>query len=193
MCCCYYGQHGFRTFPSQRKVLLNSASLESKWLMLNWLLMWKHNLLIYLLLFTHSVLSDSLWPHEQQHDRLPCPSLSPRVCSNSTESVRPSKHLILCHTSPSPPALSLSQHQGVFQWVCSSHQVAKVLELHLQQQSVFAMNIQSWFLLGLTCLISLLSKGLWRVLSSISSLVLSLLYGLTLMSVHGYWKNHSFD
>ena len=155
--------------------------------------MWKHNLLIYLLLFTHSVFSDSLWPHEQQHDRLSCPSLSPRVCSNSIESVRPSKHLILCHTSPSPPALNLSQHQGLFQWVCSSHQVAKVLELHLQQQSVVPMNIQGWFLLGLTCLISLLSKGLWRVLSSISSLVLSLLYGLTLMSVRGYWKNHSFD
>ena len=160
--------------------------------MLSWLLMWKHSLLIYLLLFSHSVMSNSLWPHEQQHARLPCPSLSPRVCSNSIESVMASKHLILCNTSPSP-ALNLSQHLGLFQWVCFSHQVAKVLELQLQQQSVLPMNIQGWFILGLTGLISLLSKGLWRVFSSISSLVLSLLYGLTLTSVHDYWKNHSFD
>ena len=38
-------------------------------------------------------------------------------------------------SSPSPPAFSLSQHQGLFQWVSSSHQVAKVLELQLQHQS----------------------------------------------------------
>ena len=36
-----------------------------------------------LLLFSHSVVSSSLWPHELQHARLPCPSLSPRACSNS--------------------------------------------------------------------------------------------------------------
>ena len=38
-------------------------------------------------------------------------------------------------SSPSPPALNLSQHQGLFQWVSSSHQVAKVLEFKLQHQS----------------------------------------------------------
>ena len=36
--------------------------------------------------------------------------------------------------SPSPPTFNLSQHQGLFQWVSSSHQVAKVLEFHLQHQ-----------------------------------------------------------
>jgi len=45
----------------------------------------------------------------------------------SIESVMPSNHLILC-CPPSPPALNLSQHQGLFKWVSSSHQVAKVLE-----------------------------------------------------------------
>ena len=45
----------------------------------------------------------------------------------SIESVMPSSHLILCH----PPAPNPSQHQGLFQWVSSSHQVAKVLELQL--------------------------------------------------------------
>ena len=51
----------------------------------------------------------------------------------SIESVVPSSHLIL--SSPSPPALNLSQHQGLFQWVSSLHQVAKVLEFQLQNQS----------------------------------------------------------
>ena len=50
------------------------------------------------------------------------------------ESVTPSNCLILCHL-PSPPAFNLSQHQGLFQWVSSSHQVAKVLEFQLQHQS----------------------------------------------------------
>ena len=60
-------------------------------------------------------------------------------------------------SSPSPPAFNLSQHQGLFQWLSSLHQVAKVLEL--------LMNIQYWFPLGLTSLI-LLSKGFSRVFSN---------------------------
>ena len=52
----------------------------------------------------------------------------------SFESVMPSNHLILCQP-PSPPAFSLSQHQGLFQWVNSLHEVAKVLEFQLQHQS----------------------------------------------------------
>ena len=74
-------------------------------------------------------MSDSLQPHGPQHERLPCPSLSLGVCSN----------LCLlsgwCHptiSSSFPPALNLSQHQGLFQWVRSSNQVVKVLELQLQ-------------------------------------------------------------
>ena len=49
------------------------------------------------------------------------------------DSVMPSNHLI--HCPPSPPTFNLSQYQGLFQWVSSSHQVAKVLELQLQHQS----------------------------------------------------------
>ena len=64
--------------------------------------------------------------------------------------------------------------------------------------SVLPMNIQDWFPLGLTGLISLQSKGLTRVFSnttfeSISSSALSFLYDPTLTSIHDYWKNHSFD
>ena len=52
----------------------------------------------------------------------------------SVVSVMPSSHLIL--SSPSPPALNLPQHQGLFKWVSSPHQVAKVLEFQLQHQSL---------------------------------------------------------
>ena len=64
--------------------------------------------------------------------------------------------------------------------------------------SAFPMSIQGWFPLGLTCWISLLTKGLSESFptpqfESISSLVLSLLYGPPLTCVHDCWKNHSFD
>ena len=65
-------------------------------------------------------------------------------------------------SSPFPPAFNLSQHQGLFQGVSSSHQVAKVLELQLQP-SILPMNIQEWFPLGWTGWTSLQSKGLSRV------------------------------
>ena len=68
-------------------------------------------------------------------------------------------------SSPSPPAFNLSQHQGLFQWVSSSHEVAKVLEVSAPP-SVLPMNIQDWFPLELTNLISLQSKGLSRVFSN---------------------------
>ena len=75
------------------------------------------------------------------------------------DAMQPS-HLL---SSPSP-AFSLSQHQGLFQWVSLYCHVAKVLELQLQQQSF--QWIKDWFPLGLTGLISLLSRGLSRVFSS---------------------------
>ena len=62
---------------------------------------------------------------------------------------------------PSSPALCLSQHQGLFKWVSSSHLVARVLVL--ASASVFPMNTQDWSPLGWTGWISLQSKGLSRV------------------------------
>ena len=82
------------------------------------------------------------------------------------DTIQPSHPL----SSPSPPAFNLSQHQGLFLWVGSLQQVAKVLESQLQQ-SVLPMNIQghseySGFTLGWTWWISLLSKELSRVFSN---------------------------
>ena len=64
-------------------------------------------------------------------------------------------------SSPSPPIFNHSQHQGLFKWVGSSHQVAKILEFQLQHQF-----FQDWLPLGWTGWISLLSKGLSRVFSN---------------------------
>ena len=83
-------------------------------------------------LFNDSVMSDSLQPHGLQQARLPCPSPTPRAhVHRSIDAIEPSHPLL----SPSPPAFNLSQHQGLFQRVSSSHQVAKVLELQPQHQS----------------------------------------------------------
>ena len=79
-----------------------------------------------------------------------------------SDAIQPSHPL----SSPSPPVFNLSQHQNLFQWVSSSHQVARVSELQLQHQSF--QWIQCWFPLEFTGLISLLSKGFWRVFSNIS-------------------------
>ena len=85
--------------------------------------------------FSHSVMSDSLWPHRLQHARLPCPSQLPELAQTHVhragDAIQPSHPL----SSSCSPAFNLSQHQGLFQWVSSSHQVAKVLEFQLQHQS----------------------------------------------------------
>ena len=103
----------------------------------------------------------------------------------SIESVMSSNHLILC---PLPPAFTLSQHQGLFQWVSSLHKVAKVLEFQLQHQSF------QWI-----SRTDLLSNGLVESpcsprdsqessptpqFKSINSLALSFLYSPTLTSIH---------
>ena len=86
--------------------------------------------------FSRSVVSDSLRPHESQHTRPPCPSPNPGVHSDSCPSSR------WCHlpshplSSPSPPAPNPSQHQGLFQWVNYSHEVANVLDFQLQHHSL---------------------------------------------------------
>ena len=81
--------------------------------------------------FSRSVVSDSLRPHESQHTRPPCPSLTPGLHSNSCPSSWWCHPAISSSVVPSPPALNPSQHQSLFQWVNSSNEVAKVLEFQL--------------------------------------------------------------
>ena len=133
-------------------------------------------------------MSDSLWPHGLQHARLPCPSLSPRVFSNSCP-LNPWCYLI---TWPSGALFSLCLQSfpasGSFQmsWLfISGGQSIGASAL----TSVLPMTLQGWFPLEWTGLISLQSKELSRVFSSttieiINSSVLSLLYGPSLKSIH---------
>ena len=82
--------------------------------------------------FSHSVVSDSLRPHESQHTRPLCPSPNPGVHPNSCPSSQWCHPAIYPWLSPSPPVPNPSQHQGLFQWVNTLHEVAKVLEFQLQ-------------------------------------------------------------
>ena len=80
-------------------------------------------------------MSDCLWSHGLQHTKSPCPSPTPRAYSNSCPLCQWCHPTISSLLSPSPSTLSLSQHQGLFKWVDSSHQVARILEFQLQHQS----------------------------------------------------------
>ena len=77
------------------------------------------------------------------------------------DAIQPSHPLL----PTSPTAFCLSRHQRLFQWIGSSHHLAKFLELQLLA-SVLPMNIRGWFPLGLTYLISLQSKRLSRIFSN---------------------------
>ena len=175
------------------KVLLSSSSLHSSercfpfpriweifWSLYLW--SWWHDPLIsshpkaishqcmktmnwHLVQFSRSVVSDSLRPHGCSTPGLPVHHqlLEPTQTHVHwvSDAIQPSHPL----SSPSPPALNLSQHQGFFKWVSSSHEVAKVLEFPAST-SVLPINIQDWFPLGWTGYISLQSNGLSRVFSN---------------------------
>ena len=120
--------------------------------------------LIIFLLFSCSVVSDSLWPHGRQHPRPPCPSPSPTVCSNSCPSSR------WCHPTNSSPVAPFSScpqsspTSGSFpvSWLFTSG--GQSIEASASA-SVLPTSIQGWFPLGLTGSISLLPEGLSKVFS----------------------------
>ena len=117
-----------------------------------------------LLLFSHSVVSDSLQPHGLQHTRLPCPSSSPGICSNSCPLSWWCYPTISSSVIPFSSCLQSFPASGSFlmSWLFTSDGPSiGVLVL----ASVLLMNIQGWFPLGLTGLISLHSRGLSRVFS----------------------------
>ena len=120
-------------------------------------------MLLLLLLFSHSVVSDSLWPYGLQHARFPCPSPSPGVCSNSC----PLSWWCLPTISSSiilfSSCLQSFPASGYFP-------VSQFFTLGSQSigasASVLPVNTQGWFPLGLIRLISLQSKRLSRVFPS---------------------------
>ena len=115
--------------------------------------------------FSCSVMSNSLWPHELQYTRPPCPSPTPRVYSNSCPLSR------WCHPTISTSVIPFSSCPQCFptsgsfpmSWFFTSG--GQSIEASVSA-SFLPMNIQDWFPLGLTGLISLWSEGLSGVLSS---------------------------
>ena len=106
------------------------------------------------------------------------------------DAIQPSHPL----SSPSPPAPNLSQHQGLFQCVNSSHEVAKVLEFQLQHQS-FQWTPRTYLLqnglLGSPCSPRDFQEPSPTPQFNFSAL--SFLHSPTLISIHDHWKNHSLD
>ena len=145
--------------------------------------------------FSHSVVSDSLWPHELQHTRPPCPSPTPRVYLNSCPLNR------WCHPAISSSVIPFS----------SCPQSFPALE-SFQMSQLFASGDKYWsfsFNISLsneyTGLISFRMDWLDLLavqgaqessptpqFKNINSSLLSFLYSPTLTSIHDYWKNHSF-
>ena len=143
-------------------------------------------------LFSHSIMSDSVWHHGLQHTRLPCPSLSPGVCSNSCP-LSPWCHPTVSFSS-CPQSFPASGSFPMSQPFTSGGQNIGASA----SASVLPIIIQGWFPLGLTGLISLLSKRLSRVFFSTTfqkhqffSAHPSLWYN---SHIHTWLlENHSFD
>ena len=141
-------------------------------------------------------MSDSLQSHGLQHARLPRPSLSPRVCSDSCPWSRGCCLTIWSFATLFSLCLQSFPASMFFQWVGSLHQVARVLELQLQHQSfqwIFRIDFLQDWLVWSPCSPKDWLESPPAQFESINSSVLSLLYGPILTSVHDYWKNHSFN
>ena len=99
-------------------------------------------------------------------------------------------------SSPSLPAFNLSQHEDLFKWVSSSHQVAKVLEFQLQHQSfqwIFRMISFRMNQLDLHAAQGTLKNLPQHHSSKASFLQHTAFFMVQLTSIHDYWKNHSLD
>ena len=116
-----------------------------------------------LLLFSRLVVSNPLQPHGPQHTRLPCPSPTPGVCSNSSPLSRWCHPTISSSVVPFSSCLQCFPASGSFpvSWLFASGGQSIGASA-----SVLPKNIQNWFPLGLTGLISLQSKGVSRVFFS---------------------------
>ena len=110
-----------------------------------------------------------------------------------SDAIQPSHPL----SSPSPPTFNLSQHQGLFKWVSSLHQMAKVLEFQLQHQSfqsIFRTDFLYDGLVGSPCSPrDSQESSPTSQFKSISSSAFGLFYSPTLISICDHWKNRSLD
>ena len=147
------------------------------------------------LLLSYTVVSYSLRPYRLQHARLPCPSLFPRVFSDSCLLSQWCHPTISSSVAPFSSCLQFFPASGSFpmSWLfTSSGQSIGASE------SVLPMNIQGWFLLNWLawypcCPRDSQESSPASQFQGIKNSVLSLFYCSGLTSVHDYWKNHIFD
>ena len=142
-------------------------------------------------------MSDSLQPHGLKHARLPSPSLFPGACSNLcplSQWCHPTISSSVVPFSSCPQRFPMSGSFSISHLFASGGQSTGASA----SASVLQMNIQDWFPLGWTGWISFQSKGLSRVFLSTTAqkhqfFGTQLSLCLTLTSIHGYWKNQSFN
>ena len=147
--------------------------------------------------FSRSVMSDSLWPHELQHTRPPCPSPSPGVHSDSHPSswwCHPAISSSVVPFSSCPQSLPASESFPMSQLFAWGGQSTGVLAL----ASLLPKKFQGWSTSEWTCWISLQSKDSQESsptpqFKSINSSTLSFLHSPTLTSIHDHRENHSLD
>ena len=147
--------------------------------------------------FSHSVMSDSLRPHESQQAKPPCPSPTPGVHPNPcplSQWCHPTISTSVIPLSSCPQSFPASGSLQMNQFFASGGQSIGVSA----STSVPPINIQDWSRLGWTGWISLQSRNSQESsptpqFKSINSSVLSILYSPTLSPIHDHWKNHSLD
>ena len=146
--------------------------------------------------FSCSVTSDSLWPHGLQHTMFPCPSPTPKACSNSCPSSQWCHPTISSSVVPSSSCLQSFPASGSFpvsQFFAPGGRSIGVSA----SASVLPMNSLDWSPLGLVgspCSPrDSQESSPTPQFKSINSLALSFLYSPTLTSIYDYWKNHGFD
>ena len=146
-------------------------------------------------MFSRSAMSNSLQPHGLWHARLPCPSLSPRACLNSSplsQWCNPAISSSVVPFSFCPQSLPASGSFPISQLFPSGGQSTGISA----SASILPMKTQNLSPSGWTGWISLQSKGLSRVFSNTTVLKASIFrhsafFSPTLTSIHDYWKNHS--
>ena len=145
--------------------------------------------------FSHSVMSNSFWPHGLQHASLPVPQNLPEFAQFHvhciSDVIQPSHPLM----PSSPSVLNLSQHQELFQWVSYSHQMIKILELqHQSIQWIFRSDLPwDWLVWSPCCPKDPQESSPTPQLEGINSLVFCLHCGPALTAICDHWEDHSFD
>ena len=148
--------------------------------------------------FSRSVMSNSLRPHGLQHARLPCPSPTPRACSNSCPSSQWYHPTISsCHPLLLPPSvfpnIRVFSNESVFhiRWpkywsfnfsTSSSSEYSELISFRIDWLDLLSVSPRDYQ-----------ESSPTPQFKSVNSSVLSFLYSPTLTSIHDYWKNHSLD